>query len=509
MILRLILGDQLNPNHSWFEEVNKDVCYVLIESAAETGYVRHHIQKIAAFFIAMRRFSDHLEDAGNKVEYLKLDDERSKSTISETLKFLSEEWDVDEIQYQMPDEYRLDQELLSLEDEVDIPVTSVDSEHFLTSRTDLEKHFEGKKTYVMESFYRMMRRKYNIMLDEDGNPEGGEWNYDQKNRKKYKGKPAVPEDLSFNHSASKINELLESQNVETIGEKSSTSDWPADADEAEQVLEHFLKEALPWFGTYQDAMHTDYETLFHSRISFALNTKMIDPLTVVEKSIAYWRAHQEEIEINQIEGFVRQILGWREFMRGIYWAKMPEYAALNHFNHKRKLPEWYWTGDTKMNCLHHAIKQSLETSYAHHIQRLMITGNFALLAGIDPDEVDAWYLGIYIDAIEWVEITNTRGMSQFADGGIVGTKPYISSANYIDKMSNYCSDCHYAKTKKTGEKACPFNSLYWQFYHRHADTMKNNHRVAMMYRTWDRMGDEKQKALIDQAEYYLDHIEKL
>jgi deoxyribodipyrimidine photolyase-related protein len=361
----------------------------------------------------------------------------------------------------------------------------------------------------MESFYRMMRRKYNIMLDEDGNPEGGEWNYDQKNRKKYKGKPAVPEDLSFNHSASKINELLESQNVETIGEKSSTSDWPADADEAEQVLEHFLKEALPWFGTYQDAMHTDYETLFHSRISFALNTKMIDPLTVVEKSIAYWRAHQEEIEINQIEGFVRQILGWREFMRGIYWAKMPEYAALNHFNHKRKLPEWYWTGDTKMNCLHHAIKQSLETSYAHHIQRLMITGNFALLAGIDPDEVDAWYLGIYIDAIEWVEITNTRGMSQFADGGIVGTKPYISSANYIDKMSNYCSDCHYAKTKKTGEKACPFNSLYWQFYHRHADTMKNNHRVAMMYRTWDRMGDEKQKALIDQAEYYLDHIEKL
>lgn len=209
----------------------------------------------------------------------------------------------------------------------------------------------------------------------------------------------------------------------------------------------------------------------------------------------------------QVEGFIRQILGWREFMRGVYWAKMPDYAKMNFFGHKRPLPSFFWDGNTQMNCLKHAIGQSLEHAYAHHIQRLMVTGNFALLAGIDPDEVDQWYLGIYVDAIEWVEITNTRGMSQFADGGIVGTKPYVSSANYIDKMSDYCGSCHYSKTKKTGEKACPFNSLYWAFYERNREKLENNPRIGFVYNTLSKM---KQKdEILKQAERYLENLEEL
>jgi len=261
------------------------------------------------------------------------------------------------------------------------------------------------------------------------------------------------------------------------------------------------------FGQYQDAMTTWDPFLFHSRLSFSLNTKMISPLEVVRKVETYWESHQDEVSISQVEGFVRQIIGWREYMRGIYWAKMPEFAELNFFGHERPLPSWYWTGNTKMNCLSKSISQSLEHAYAHHIQRLMVTGNFALLAGIDPAALDEWYLGIYIDAIEWVEITNTRGMSQFADGGIVGTKPYVSSANYIQKMSNYCGQCAYDAKKKTGHGACPFNSLYWNFYEVNRSKLQKNPRIGMAYRTLDKMSNKKE--LLAQAAEYLDKIETL
>jgi deoxyribodipyrimidine photolyase-related protein len=272
-------------------------------------------------------------------------------------------------------------------------------------------------------------------------------------------------------------------------------------------LEYFCEQLLPNFGAYQDALTTWDPYLFHSRLSFSLNTKMISPLEVVQTVEKYWYVHQDQISIAQVEGFIRQIIGWREYMRGIYWAKMPEFGEMNFFGHDRKLPDWFWTGKTKMNCLKQSIGQSLELAYAHHIQRLMVTGNFALLAGIHPDEVDQWYLGIYIDAIEWVEITNTRGMSQFADGGIVGTKPYVSSANYIKKQGNYCDHCAYDQKEKVGEKACPLNSLYWHFYARNREKLEKNPRIGMAYRTWDKMGNKLE--VLDKAEYYLKNIEDL
>jgi deoxyribodipyrimidine photolyase-related protein len=274
-------------------------------------------------------------------------------------------------------------------------------------------------------------------------------------------------------------------------------------------MDFFVKECLPLFGTFQDAMAPEEWSVYHSRLSFSMNVKLISPQEVVNKAIEEYQKRPEEIEYNQLEGFVRQIIGWREYMRGIYWLKMPQYASLNYFEHSEKLPAWFWTGKTKMNCMKQAIDQSLTFAYAHHIQRLMITGNFALLAGVDPTEVDKWYLGIYIDAFEWVEITNTRGMSQFADGGIVGSKPYVSSATYINKMSSYCSGCFYDKAKKTGDKACPFNSLYWNFYDKHESKLSGNPRIGMMYNVWRKMQPNVKADLLQQADYYLKHINEL
>jgi deoxyribodipyrimidine photolyase-related protein len=303
--------------------------------------------------------------------------------------------------------------------------------------------------------------------------------------------------------------LLGDCGIKTIGKVNSKSFiWPVTRDESLELLDYFIENCLPLFGTLQDAMTKKSWSIYHARISFSLNIKLISPKEVIDKTVEYWSVNQH-CEINQIEGFIRQILGWREYMRGIYWAKMPEYKSLNFFEHTNKLPNWFWNGNTKMNCLGHSISQSLEYSYAHHIQRLMVTGNFALLAGIDPDEVDAWYLGIYIDAFEWVEITNTRGMSQYADGGIVGSKPYISSASYIDKMSDYCKSCHYNSSEKIGEKACPFNSLYWNFFDRHQDKLRANFRLKMMYSIWDKMDPIQKENILIQADQYLSNIENL
>ena len=352
----------------------------------------------------------------------------------------------------------------------------------------------------MEYFYRYMRKKHHIMMVNEKDPEGGQWNYDKSNRKKWSGKPEIPHERDFRKDASEIVELIKSANIETIGEINEDNfNWPTSREDSLSVLNYFCKNLLVHFGDYQDAMHDQERFLFHSRISFALNTKMLSPKEVVEKVIDHWREHSEEIHISQVEGFIRQVIGWREYMRGMYWKEMPGFRRSNKLDNQNKLPDFYWTGNTKMNCLHHAIKQSLEEAYAHHIQRLMITGNYALLTQTHPDEVDKWYLGIYMDAIEWVEITNTRGMSQWADGGNIATKPYVSSGSYINKMSNYCKDCLYKVSKKTGENACPFNSLYWNFIHEKQAHFKDNNRMGMILNVLEKMNTETLEAHLKRA----------
>ena len=505
--LRLILGDQLNSQHSWFTSTDPDVSYLMMEMRQETDYVNHHIQKVVGFFLAMRHFAKELKQQGHRVIYLRLDDPDNQQSLASQLPLLIENEGITRFEYQLPDEFRLDQLLQSTCVSLGIPCQAVDTEHFLTSREFLNDFFKGKKTFLMETFYREMRKKYQVLMD-GKEPITGQWNYDQDNRQSLKDKSLLKKAYTHSKQVHELCGMLEKSGVKTIGNIDAEQfPWPTSRQESLEVLAYFCEELLEHFGAYQDALTTWDPFLFHSRLSFSLNSKMLSPLEVVQAVEAHWMANQHKVGIAQVEGFIRQIIGWREYMRGIYWAKMPEFAQLNFFGHERKLPDWFWTGKTKMNCLSQSIGQSLKLSYAHHIQRLMVTGNFALLAGIHPDEVDQWYLGIYIDAIEWVEITNTRGMSQFADGGLVGTKPYVSSANYIKKQGNYCSSCAYQADKKTGEGSCPFNSLYWHFHARHRELLEKNPRIGMVYRTWDKMGNKQE--LIEQAEYYLDHLEKL
>jgi deoxyribodipyrimidine photolyase-related protein len=507
--LRLILGDQLNSNHSWFSTVDDTITYVLMEIRSETDYANHHIQKVVGVFAAMQSFCEELRLKNHQVIYIDLNDENNFQSFEKNIQNLILKHNFTHFEYQFPDEYRVDLDLKKLCNSISITSSVVDAEHFFTTRNELGDFFEGKKIYLMESFYRAMRKKHNILMEGE-KPLTGQWNYDDENRKKLpkNHKPTSP--LVFNNDVSKIYDEIIKTDVETIGTIDAKNFvWPINREQSLELLDFFATECLQLFGSYQDAMSPNEWSMYHSRLSFSMNVKMISPKEVVNRCIEEWKLRPAEIEFNQLEGFVRQIIGWREYMRGIYWNKMPEFATLNYFDNQEKLPDWFWTGKTKMNCLKDAISQSLNYAYAHHIQRLMITGNFALLAGIHPDEVDAWYLGIYIDAFDWVEITNTRGMSQFADGGIVGTKPYVSSASYIDKMSHYCGTCYYKKGLKTGEKACPFNSLYWNFYDRNEDKLGNNPRIGMMYNVWRKMKPEDKTAILEQADYYLKNINEL
>ncbi len=446
--LRLILGDQLNIKHSWFKEVDNDVTYCLFEMRQETDYVKHHIQKVIGFFAAMRQFSADLLSKNHHVIYYRINHPKNKQSLTENLSKIIKTYNFQTFEYIYPDEYRLDKQLSDFCKTLGMPSKVVSAEHFYNRRDDLKHFFKGKKQYLMENFYRDMRKKHNILMV--GNqPEGGKWNFDKNNRNKWNEDVEIPQYKYFiNHVAEVVNDINKS-GIETIGTfKTKTFPYPIIRIQALEQLKYFCEHLLMHFGDYQDAMHTKEHYLFHSRLSFAMNLKLISPKDVVKTVLNYYRKHSTEIHISQVEGFIRQIIGWREYMRGMYWALMPEFKNLNELNNHNKLPDFFWTGKTKMNCLKHVITNSLENGYAHHIQRLMITGNYTLLTQMHPDQVDNWYLGIYVDAIEWVQITNTRGMSQFADGGLIATKPYVSSSSYINKMSNYCNGCFYNKNKK-------------------------------------------------------------
>jgi deoxyribodipyrimidine photolyase-related protein len=508
MKLRLLLGDQLNVNHPWFSTVSHDVLYVIMELRQETDYVVHHIQKVVAFFGAMRHFAEHLTEKGHEVLYLRLDDPKNSLSLTQNLEKIISSHNINSFEYQAPDEYRLDDQLKSFCDQLSISSATVDTFHFLTTRDTLGDFYKGKKQLIMEYFYRQMRRKYSLLMEGE-NPEGGQWNFDKNNRNRWKGDPPIPPHYSpkvKQEELIQIKALLDQEGVKTFGYfEASHFAYPLDRAEALRQLDYFCTHLLPHFGDYQDAFHTDEVYLFHARISFALNVKMISPLEVVTTAIEHYRKEKERISLSQVEGFVRQIIGWREYIRGIYWKEMPNYEKLNVLENRFPLPDFYWTAKTKMNCMHHSIKNSLENAYAHHIQRLMIIGNFSLLAQLHPDAVDQWYLGVYADAIQWVQLPNTRGMSQWADGGIVATKPYVSAAAYISKMGNYCSGCSYDKSKRIGADACPFNSLYWNFLDDKKTHFKTNNRMAMMLRLLEKIPAQELVAIKKRAYEIIEH----
>ena len=496
-ILRLLLGDQLNPTHSWFDTVDPDVVYLMMEMRQETDYVLHHAQKILAIFAGMRDFGRTLQAAGHRVHYLAIDDPDNQQTLPANLDQAVTRYKARSVKYQAPDEWRLDAELGAWSAAQAIPCGMVDSEHFYTERADCGVFFAGRRSWLMETFYREMRKRHRVLMD-GAKPAGGQWNYDHDNRGTWKGVPGEPVDLRPSHDHAALWQTIVAAGVKSFGNPQSQAlRWPLNRTEALLQLDHFIRDALPHFGVFQDAMSTKASRLFHSLLSFAMNTKMLGPAEVVERVETAWR--DGTVPLAAAEGFIRQILGWREFVRGVYWARMPEYATRNVFDHQAPLPQWFWTGETKMRCLANAIGDSLENAHAHHIQRLMIIGNFALLAGVQPEAIHQWYLGIYIDAFEWVELPNVLGMSQFADGGLLATKPYVSSAAYIDRMSDYCKGCYYDRKAREGERACPYNALYWDFFARNAKTLSGNHRLGMVYRQLEKMEGETLDSLQQKA----------
>jgi deoxyribodipyrimidine photolyase-related protein len=530
--LRLILGDQLNPLHSWFSAkdatVDNSVIYVLMELRQETDYVLHHAQKILAIFAGMRDFAAQLKAAGHSVHYLAIDDAANLPTITDNLNLLIAKYKATKFEYQAPDEWRLDVQMVeyakSLSKAGQVSAQMVDSEHFFTSRDEVALQFGERKKWLMETFYRHMRVKHGVLIEEGSKPPkplGDQWNFDAENRKAWPGSPALPADIRVvnadlkrtTHDHSALWATIVKAGVKSFGEPNADKfGWPLNRAEALAQLDTFIAQVLPNFGDFEDAMSSKSWRLFHSLLSFSMNVKMLNPREVVAKAEAAGRSGAAPLAA--VEGFIRQILGWREFMRGFYWAKFkdageaaganPEasYADNNYFDHQLPLPKWFWTGQTQMRCMAAAIGQSLEQAYAHHIQRLMVIGNFALLAGLNPKELHHWYLGIYIDAFEWVELPNTVGMSQFADGGLLATKPYVSSAAYIDRMSDYCKGCHYDKKLREDtptKQACPFNAMYWDFHVKHADKLSKNPRIGMVYQQLKKMDASKIEALQVQA----------
>ncbi len=502
--LRFILGDQLSLSISSLKDANpKTDTIILAEVAEEATYVPHHRQKIIFIFSAMRHFAEDLRAQGFDVLYYKFDEARL-SSFTQALENAIKAVQPERIVVTEAGEYRVQQMLESWCAAFALPVEIREDTRFFATKVEFARWAEGRKSLRMEFFYREMRRKYALLM-ENGKPVGGEWNYDAENRKSppaHLQPPPVPT-IKPDAITQEVMRVVVEAFPDGFGAMDTFAYAVSPAD-AMRIFEHFIHYKLPYFGDYQDAMVEGQPFLYHAVISLYLNTGLLDPKAVCQRVEAAYYAG--EAPLNAVEGFIRQILGWREYVRGIYWLKMPEYATLNTLGYSRPLPSFYWTGKTDMNCMKNAIGQTIDYAYAHHIQRLMVTGNFAMLAGITPKEICDWYLAVYIDAFEWVELPNTLGMVMHADKGYLGSKPYVSSGKYIDRMSNYCLRCAYSVKNTTEDNACPFNFLYWNFLARHRAQFGGNTRMAMIYRTWDKMAEDKQLRIIAKADSFLAHL---
>jgi len=500
--LVLVLGDQLSPGIRALREADKarDVV-VMAEVMSEASYVPHHPKKIAFLFAAMRKFAASLRADGWTVAYTTLDDPDNAGSIPAELLRRAEEHGAAEAIATEPGEWRLIDAL----EECPLPVHQFADDRFLASHARFEAWAKDRKELRMEWFYRDMRRETGLMMDGD-DPAGGKWNYDHDNRKPPKGgmDSSGPMRFTPDETVEDVLALVEDRFGDSFGDLHPFT-LATDTGQARRAMTHWIKTDLPQFGDFQDAMLTDRPFLHHAHLSFYINAGLLDPLEVCRAVEQAWKAG--DVPINAAEGFIRQIIGWREYIRGIYFLQGPDYATRNILRHDRDLPAMFWGGDTDMHCIRQTVDQTRQHAYAHHIQRLMITGNFALLAGISPQRMQHWYMSVYADAYEWVMSANVIGMSQFADGGIVASKPYVSSGNYIDRMSDYCKSCAYSVKDKTGETACPFNLLYWHFLDRHRDRFENNHRMGNMYRTWDRMDDDRKTTVLTDAEAWLARLD--
>ena len=504
--LALILGDQLSLSVSSLQGYDRATDYVLMcEVDAEATYVRHHKKKIAFVFSAMRHFAALLRQQGYSVLYTRLDAPDNAGSLREEVRKQFKHKQFDRVIVTAPGEYRLLEEMRGWEKDFGLPVEIRENDLFLCSPEQFARWARGRKQLRMEYFYRDMRKMYGILMEGE-EPVGGQWNYDAENRKPPKEGLRVPPPCETEVDAITKEVLLLVERVfpDHFGDLEPFS-FAVTREQALAVLVRFIKERLAHFGDYQDAMIQGESWMYHSHISFYLNCGLLHPLECVKAAEKAFR--QGKAPLNAVEGFIRQIIGWREYIRGIYWLKMPAYRDENFLEATRALPDFYWSGQTKMNCLRCCVLETKENAYAHHIQRLMVLGNFTLLSGIDPKQVNEWFLIVYADAYEWVELPNVSGMILFADGGYLASKPYAAGGSYIHKMSDYCKKCSYQVSKKNGPQACPFNYLYWDFLDRNRDKLQSNPRIGMMYKTLDKMTPEKQTAIRTDSQKFFQQIE--
>ncbi len=492
--LIVVLGDQLAVHSAALDDFDKKQDAVwMAEVAGEAEHVPSHKARIAVFLAAMRHFRDALKKRGMTVHYRQLDDRGNRRNFADEFKAAVKRLRPQRVVLVEPGEWRVQQTFVDAAKQLGIELLIRTDRHFLCTREEFAEHARGRKQLRLEYFYRELRRKHDVLMQE-GEPVGGKWNYDAENRGNFdkSGPRELPAPRRFRPDAvtKEVLRLVEKKFPDHPGSLQAF-DWPVTARQAKQALEDFVQNRLGEFGRYQDAMWTGEPYLYHSRLSVAMNLHLLDPRDVIHSAVAAY--HIGIAPLNAVEGFVRQILGWREYVRGIYWLHMPEYLERNTLQAKQPLPHFYWTGETEMNCLRETVGQTLEYGYAHHIQRLMITGLFALLLGAHPKEVHKWYLAVYVDAVEWVELPNTLGMSQFADDGVMASKPYAATGKYIQRMSNYCTGCTLKPDKATGEDACPFTTLYWDFLARHEKLLVKNQRMSLQLKNLRR----KSKAELD------------
>jgi deoxyribodipyrimidine photolyase-related protein len=503
--LRLVLGDQLSQGISSLSDCDKKTDIIFMcEVWEEATYVKHHKKKIAFLFSAMRHFAEELKQAGYRVEYTRLDDLQNAGSFRGEIGRALERFKPQEIIVTEPGEIRVLEDMKQWQGQFSLPVEIRSDDRFLCNLPAFYSWAKERKQLRMEFFYREMRRSYKILMNGD-QPEGGEWNYDSENRNPASGAMFIPQPLTFKPDAITLDviRLVSERFADHFGDLEPFY-FAVTRAEALKVLEKFIKERLPDFGTYQDAMLQGQPWMYHSHLSFYINCGLLNPLEVAQAAEAAYRAGK--VPLNSAEGFIRQIIGWREYVRGVYWLRAADYPQQNFFEAKRKLPWFYWSGDTKMNCLRQCVTETKQNAYAHHIQRLMVLGNFALLAGIDPKDVNEWFLVVYADAYEWVEMPNVTGMILFADGGYLASKPYAAGGAYINKMSDYCKNCAYKVKEKTGNEACPFNYLYWDFMIRNKDKLENNPRLGMTYRTLGVMEADKIRAIEESAAKFLEAL---
>jgi len=509
--LILILGDQLSHRISSLERGNKSTdTIVMAEVYDEASYTNHHKKKLAFIFSAMRHFAEQLRQNGWTVHYQTYHPGHPEQSLADVLarEIKSATDKPDRIVATECGEWRLDADMRGWAERLGVEVNIRPDSRFIAGKEEFARWARGRKQVRMEYFYREMRKKTGLLMTPEGQPEAGQWNFDSDNRKKWTGKPPAPAPFRIEPDAV-TQAVIEDVNRYFPDHFGTTDDFhfAVTAEDAAAALMHFLDFSLPCFGDYQDALSDTEDWLFHSILSPYLNCGLLTPMAVCEAAVQRYYANLAPL--NAVEGFIRQIIGWREFVRGIYWLHMPGYARENRLGNSRPLPGFYWTGKTRMRCLHKAIDATARNAYAHHIQRLMVTGNFALLAGVIPEEICDWYLSVYIDAFDWVELPNTLGMVMHADGGYLGSKPYAASGKYIQRMSDHCQNCHYRVQDATGDQACPFNSLYWHFIQRHREDFAHNPRMTMIYRNWDKQKPERREALMARAEWLLANLDQL